>query len=132
MYPASNKNTKGEIRTLDLTGMSRALSPTELPWHKIYKNYCYINIFKSKDADFISASKTSNPLFLPSQETFYGNLLVIHDYQIYDDDTSLHASLGSRIRMDSLLALPAYELQKINIVQITRLKKFLTLSTITF
>ena len=26
--------SKGEIRTLDLTGMSRALSPTELPCHK--------------------------------------------------------------------------------------------------
>ena len=26
-----NKNSWGEIRTLDLTGMSRALSPTELP-----------------------------------------------------------------------------------------------------
>ena len=28
--------SKGEIRTLDLTGMSRALSPAELPCHKIY------------------------------------------------------------------------------------------------
>ncbi len=28
-----NKNSKGEIRTLDLTGMSRALSPAELPCH---------------------------------------------------------------------------------------------------
>ena len=27
------KNSKGEIRTLDLTGMSRALSPAELPCH---------------------------------------------------------------------------------------------------
>ena len=27
----TNKNSWGEIRTLDLTGMSRALSPTELP-----------------------------------------------------------------------------------------------------
>ena len=39
LYPArlwveKIKNTKGEIRTLDLTGMSRALSPTELPCHK--------------------------------------------------------------------------------------------------
>ena len=33
------KNSKGEIRTLDLTGMSRALSPTELP--------CHINLFYS-------------------------------------------------------------------------------------
>ena len=29
----TNKNSKGEIRTLDLAGMSRALSPTELPCH---------------------------------------------------------------------------------------------------
>ena len=30
------KNSKGEIRTLDLTGMSRALSPAELPCHILY------------------------------------------------------------------------------------------------
>ena len=29
-------NSKGEIRTLDLTGMSRALSPAELPCHILY------------------------------------------------------------------------------------------------
>ena len=28
--------SKGEIRTLDLTGMSRALSPAELPCHNLY------------------------------------------------------------------------------------------------
>lgn len=33
--PQKIKNTKGQIRTVDLTGMSRALSPTELLWHKI-------------------------------------------------------------------------------------------------
>lgn len=31
--------SKGEIRTLDLTGMSRALSPTELPCHKHFYYY---------------------------------------------------------------------------------------------
>ena len=30
-----NKNSPGEIRTLGLTGMSRALSPAELPCHLI-------------------------------------------------------------------------------------------------
>ena len=35
----TNKNSKGEIRTLDLTGMSRALSPTELPCHKHFYYY---------------------------------------------------------------------------------------------
>ena len=32
----AQKNSKGEIRTLDLTGMSRALSPAELPCHNVY------------------------------------------------------------------------------------------------
>ena len=36
------KNSKGEIRTLDLTGMSRALSPAELPCH--LKKYKIFNI----------------------------------------------------------------------------------------
>lgn len=36
------KNSKGEIRTLDLTGMSRALSPAELPCH-IFVYLIYIN-----------------------------------------------------------------------------------------
>lgn len=41
--------SKGEIRTLDLTGMSRALSPAELPCHKYYfidKIYNLINKIK--------------------------------------------------------------------------------------
>ena len=50
--------SKGEIRTLDLTGMSRALSPTELPCHNLLylivtglikikpPDYSRINIFK--------------------------------------------------------------------------------------
>src|SRR5574344_2040119 len=37
----TKQNTKGEIRPLDLTGMSRALSPAELPWH----NYRIIDCF---------------------------------------------------------------------------------------
>ena len=36
--------SKGEIRTLDLTGMSRALSPTELPCHK----HLYYYMLKKK------------------------------------------------------------------------------------
>ena len=40
----ATKNSKGEIRTLDLTGMSRALSPTELPCHK----HLYYYMLKKK------------------------------------------------------------------------------------
>ena len=36
------KNSKGEIRTLDLTGMSRALSPAELPCHTFC---CRVRLF---------------------------------------------------------------------------------------
>ena len=41
------KNSKGEIRTLDLTGMSRALSPTELPCHlKLSYSIVWLSCFE--------------------------------------------------------------------------------------
>ena len=62
----ATKNSKGEIRTLDLTGMSRALSPTELPCHEFeifncHKVYFYINKIKIQALckSFVTIDKNS-------------------------------------------------------------------------
>ena len=41
-YGHEIKNSWGQIRTVDLSGMSRTLSPTELPSHAIF--YLIVNL----------------------------------------------------------------------------------------
>ena len=52
--------SKGEIRTLDLTGMSRALSPTELPCHNL--KYSFIILITAQILKQVQDSAGPNSL----------------------------------------------------------------------
>ena len=59
------KNSWGQIRTVDLSGMSRTLSPTELPSHVIFLFSCQFLLVA-----LTGMSRALSPAELPCHKSF--------------------------------------------------------------